>query len=113
MTYYGKGTPVDLERLTRKRDWERQAARRTPKRWANELRRIGSRRTRLVVAQIVWWDWFSRRRGTATWPHLDHYVRAWDPQYPLEVPVEKILAALMQLGYPADVARDRIGAGEE
>lgn len=86
--------------------WQRVSKQRTPEEWTALIDAIPCVRTRVKVACIVWWDFFGGRETDNAWPHLSHYVRAWNPNLPEDIPL--IVKELIQLGYPVDAANRRM-----
>lgn len=92
--------------------WREQLARRPPEEWADRLDALDDPVGRVHAAQVVWWDWFSMRPANTRWAHLDRYLDSWDREQKVDMP--RLCAALVELGYPSDVADARVrGWAEE
>jgi len=81
---------------------------RTPEHWRAVVEAIADPVVRLVVANIVWWDWFGLRTIEQRWPHLDEYLSAWKVKAPPEAKAKDVRAALVQVGYRDKEARARV-----
>jgi hypothetical protein len=75
---------------------------RTPEEW---VERINALPTEIIphAARLVWWDWFALRMVSKRWPHLDAFLK-FNTQ---EVEFTPLCEALITLGYPDGIARNR------
>jgi hypothetical protein len=75
--------------------------RKSPDRWLAEIERIPDYAVRMKVASIVYWDYFSGRKCTEAWPHLNYLVDAMPPQsYNVPMIDPKLVEdALFSVGY--------------
>jgi hypothetical protein len=99
------------------REWQLAKARRSLKRrsseeWLDAIRRLRcGRLCRLLVSQIVWWDYFSNKPATPHDPAFDAYKADWEYMVvcrkPIRIRDTSIAAALIALGYQQDLAIKR------
>jgi|GEM_PF-5361626 len=74
---------------------------RTPETWAILLNQIVSYKTRIVCANIVWWDYLSDKLEASEWPCIREYQKCWN------VKVRWIKAGLIRIGYLPETAEHR------
>ena len=91
--------------------WSAIARRRQPDVWREAIDTITNMRVRTHVACIVWFDFFSHRRGTSTWNHLNEYKDAYDPQKSADI--HSVRKALVSVGYPVRLAERRAHVDNE
>jgi len=69
------------------------------------------------VARIIWWDWYSHRTVANRWENLDDLINVpvvqllWERANPDKVAhtdENEIFQALILLGYPLNMASDRL-----
>ena len=88
--------------------WHARMRARLPAEWRTLVDAIANHATRLVVANIVWWDWFGLRTMDDRWPDLDDYVNGWDAGKPPMPTAGDVLNALVSVGYTRKYARARV-----
>ena len=96
-----------IHRTPRQR-WHTRMTERQPGEWRQLVDAIADETTRLVVANIVWWDWFGLRTMEQRRPELDTYLNGWNARKPPEADAQDVRMALQQVGYTARYARQRI-----
>lgn len=76
-----------------------------PEEWLARIKKLEATRPQEVVicaACLVWWDYF----GNQTWPHLNEYRHAW--RVSMSPPNEDVRDALIEIGFPPDLAANRV-----
>ena len=104
-------TPVDYKRVVAMRKARASLERRTSPEWAKAIAGIRGRICRLMVAQIVWFDYFSTKPATPHDATLDVYKNDWEylvvTRAPIRVRAAALANALMAIGYAEPAARKR------
>ena len=94
-----------LKYTAEEREFSRTSRAKTPEQWLSLIDAVRERRgmeVAVCAAALVWWDWF----GNHSWPHLNQYTKAWTPD--MDPPPSEVIAALVECGYPRDVAARRV-----
>lgn len=86
--------------------------RRSSQEWKQAIDRIRCGHIcRLIVAQIVWWDYFSKKPASPHDDTLDSYKADWDcmviRRTPVRIRARSVAKALVSIGYQEDVAEKR------
>jgi len=80
----------------------KEMRKRTPEVWVEKINALPPS-IRGAAAKLVWWDYFGLRTVKDRWPHLDGYL-----QYiATEVQYGPLVEALLELGYPQQIALTR------
>ena len=90
-----------------KSNWNRIAKAVTPEEWKAAVDSVSDPLVRVQVACIVWWDFFSNRKATESWPHLDEYKAMWKVHHNADC--NKVRKALFSIGYYKSMADCRGG----
>jgi hypothetical protein len=105
-----------MTRPVTNRRWALEKARTSLKRrsspeWAKAIASIRGRMCRLMVAQIVWFDYFSKKPATPHDATLDDYKNDWEylviTRAPIRVRSTTLAAALIAVGYAESIAAKR------
>jgi hypothetical protein len=86
--------------------WEKAVRKRKPKRWRNAIMRINTLKIRSQVANIVWWDFFSKRSCSKRFSELDDFIESYNPA--IHVDPDSVVRALKRIGYPPKLAERRV-----
>lgn len=95
-----------------KRKARQNLSRRSSPEWAKAIAGLRcGRLCRLLVANIVWWDYFAKKPANPHDATLDVYKADWENMVvcrkPIRVRQGSIESALMSIGYAATVAKKR------
>ena len=102
----------DYKRIAAQRKTSRTLKRRKPAEWKRGIDRLPCGRVcRLMVACIVWWDYFAKKTAIPHDDTLDAYKRDWDYMVitgaKIRVKAQSIAKALIALGYDEAMAAKR------
>ena len=85
--------------------WIAASKLRSPEAWKSAIDKIEDMTTRIQVACLVWWDYFSIRPANDPWTQLDEYKSQWKGNK--NACFQRVKKALMQIGYPERLAERR------
>ena len=102
----------DYKRIAAQRKASRSLKRKTPAEWKQGIDRLPCGRVcRLMVACIVWWDYFAKKTAIPHDDTMDAYKRDWDYMVitgaKIRVRAQSIAKALIALGYDEAMATKR------
>ncbi len=103
---------VDIKRERIVRNARESLQRRKPAEWKQRIDRLPCGRVcRLMVACIVWWDYFAKKPAVPHDDTMDAYKRDWDYMVitgaKIRVRAQSIAKALIALGYEQSMATKR------
>lgn len=87
---------------------ERNLRDRDPRQWLKKIRALKGfdKDVKIQTVCIVWWDYFSGRRGDERWPHLDRYLALYDVGSAPDT--HRVVDGLVKLGYTRRAALIRM-----
>jgi hypothetical protein len=92
--------------MSKSYDWFKEGLKIDGAEWNRRIRQLPPGPVQVKVASIVSWDFFGERPADKRWTHLDDLVLQWDKKTDPEP--QRVVIALMLIGYPADVAQHRM-----
>jgi hypothetical protein len=92
--------------MSKSYDWLKEGLKINGAEWNRRIRLLPPGPVQVKVASIVSWDFFCERPADKRWKHLDDLVMQWDKK--TDPDPQLVMAALIQIGYPPDVAFARM-----